>query len=269
MLAFAHPHQRHRDSRRGPGELDGALRIAGKSREQLLHRVRHVGEDAGLEQRGAGDYGNPQTGGGLQHVLRAIQIGLHHPQVEGQLDEAEMVAGAALFGGDLGEARQAERVLLAEALPGGGAVPANPALVHLAFELGEGATDAVFKLRRRPEAELGFGVVQVEDVDGVHAQIGAAAVDLVGQKPGREGVHAAHHVAGRERIGDGAGGQKSGFGADDNFIALEAPEGRADAAFGSLVAVVDGAIEEVDAVFTGGDQGVGIGPVGASSASPR
>ncbi len=204
----------------------------------------------------------PEARGGLQQALRAIQIGFHHSQVERQLDEPEMVAGAAFFGGNRGEARQAERVFLAKALPGGGAVPANPALVHLAFEFGEGATDAVFKLRRGTEAELGFGVVQVEDVDGVHAQIGAAAVDLIGQKPGREGVHTAHYVAGRKRFGDGAGSQKSGFGTNDNFIALEAPEGRADAPFGSLAAIVDGAIEEVDAVFTGGNQGVGVGPVG-------
>ena len=100
---------------------------------------------------------------------------------------------------------------------------------------------------RVTKAELRLGIVQVEDVDGVDAQIGAAAVDLVGQEIGRHGMHAAHHIFGLQEVGDGAGSEEAGLGADHDLVALQLAQSRADARVRPLVPVVDGGVEEVDA----------------------
>ncbi len=65
-----------------------------------------------------------------------------------------------------------------------------------------------------------------------------------------------------ERFGNGAGRQEAGLGADHHLIALHLFERGADAALGSLTAIVDGGIEEVDAAFARRDQRVGVGAVG-------
>ncbi len=126
----------------------------------------------------------------------------------------------------------------------------------------EGAADALVELLAVQKAELGFGIVQVEDVDGVDAQIGAAAIDLVGQKIGIHGMHPAGYLFGFQETRDGAGREESGLGADHDLVALQLPQRCADRTFRPLVAVVDGGVEEVDAAFAGRDQCGGIAAVG-------
>ena len=103
--------------------------------------------------------------------------------------------------------------------------------------------------------------MQVKDVDSVDAQIGAAALHLVVEELGSHGVNASGHVFRLEPGGNGAGSEETGLGRHHDLIALQLAEGRAHGALGTLAAVVDGGIEEVDPVFRGGEQRIGVGAV--------
>src|SRR5439155_12080000 len=199
----------------------------------------------------------------LRAVFRTPREGFHHAQVEGKLDESEMVFRPAFFGADFRELWQAERALLEKAIPGGDAIAADPELFHQPLQTGEGPPDAALKHVARHEAELGFRVVEIEHVDGVHAQVGPAALDLIGQKLRRYAMHAARDLVLLENHWHGARYQEPGLGADHNLIPLEPLQRGADATLGTLVAVVDGGVEEIDAAFAGCDQGVRVGPVGS------
>ena len=73
-----------------------------------------------------------------------------------------------------------------------------------------------------------------------------------------------------KEVGDGAGSQKSGLGADHDLVPLQLLQGRPDAPLRALVAIVDGGVEEVDAALAGGDHRLRVGPVGRVVAgSPR
>src|SRR5579883_548263 len=166
---------------------------------------------------------------------------------------------AALRGGDFGETGPAELAGLAKTVPRGGAVPADLFALDELFETGEGAMDAGVELLPADEPELCFRIVEIKNVDSVHAHVGAAALNLVFQEIGRHRVHAARDVAGRESGRDRAGGEEARLGAHHDLIALELLQCSADLAFGLLVAIIDGGIEKIDAAFRGGQQRLDAG----------
>jgi hypothetical protein len=92
---------------------------------------------------------------------------------------------------------------------------------------------ALTKNLARNFRQLGFRIMQVEEVNGLEAQIFAGAFDLVAQVVGRNAMHAAHHllrvhdsaldvflqeIAARIRREVAVKREISGFGGDENFL---------------------------------------------------
>jgi len=69
--------------------------------------------------------------------------------------------------------------------------------------------------------ELRLGIVQIEDVNGVDAEISAAAVDLVSEKVRRHAVHAGNHIRLQQSGRDRTGREESGLGTHHDFLAAE------------------------------------------------
>ena len=122
----------------------------------------------------------PRRAAASQHALRLIDVRLHHAEIERKLDEAEVMLRAARLRGDSAMRGRLSASFLRN--PSQVAAPYQRILprVHQSLEPRESARGcASSNSLARAEAELRFGIVQVEDVDRVDAQIGAAAVDLV------------------------------------------------------------------------------------------
>ena len=86
----------------------------------VLHRIGHMRQTL----RSASGWPEattamPRLAAACQNVLRAVHKGFHHSQVERQLDEPEMVPAPPSSLAICGQARQAQRVLLAKAVPCG------------------------------------------------------------------------------------------------------------------------------------------------------
>lgn len=111
--------------------------------------------------------------------------------------------------------------------------------------------------------ELGFRVVEVEDVDRPCAEVGEAGFELVLEKGRGHGVLVGGDFE-RAGIGGGqrAGDEVAGLGGDDEFLAAEGAEDLADGAFRALGAVVERGVDEVDAAAQGGIEGFGVVAVG-------
>jgi hypothetical protein len=171
----------------------------------------HFAEHARLRKRGAGHDGDPQARGRREDVVGPRSVSFHHPEIEGQLDEAEVVLRAAFLARDGGQARQTERAFHPKAVPRGGAVPADLAPATRRSSSANAQRIAALELRGSARAELRFGIVKIEHVDGVDAQVGAAAFDLVGQKMRRHGVHALENVLGRSEAGTAPGVRNPAF----------------------------------------------------------
>src|SRR5262245_26459323 len=84
---------------------------------------------------------------------------------------------------------KAQRALLAKTLPAGGAVPTDLTAPGQCLESRKGPADPVVELVALYEAELGFGVVEIEHVDRVDPHVRTAAIDLVLQKTRIHRVH--------------------------------------------------------------------------------
>ena len=139
-----------------------------------------------------------------------------------------------------------------------------------------------WKSGRENFAELRFGIVEVVDVDAIDAEIVEAATDLIFEKARRYAVAAADDVVGIENAGldvfaievvvgigrhRAVGREVAALGAEDEFfagVALfgEVFDGGADAAFAALEAIVDGAVDDVDAAFDGAGDAGGVGLIG-------
>src|SRR6266446_8849028 len=120
------------------------------------------------------------------------------------------------------------------------------------------------------------------DVNGVHAEIAQAPVELVFEEARAHAMATLHDFIGLENSrlnvlaieifvgvrGHGTiGGEIAAFGAQDEFVAREAflrklLEGGADAALAALETIVDGRVDNVEAILDGGDYGGGVGAVG-------
>ena len=171
---------------------------------------------------------------------------------------------------------------LAEAVPGGHAVELDFSGLHHRFEKNECVADAFVKIGARDFAELRFGIVEVVDVDAIDAEIVEAAADLIFEEARRYAVAAADDVVGSEDAGldvfaievvvgigrhCAVGREVAAFGAEDEFFAGESLleqvfDGGADAALAALEAIVDGAVDDVDAAFDGAGDAGGVGLIG-------
>src|SRR5207302_1585526 len=113
-----------------------------------------------------------------------------------------------------------------------------------------------------------FRVVQVKNVDGVQAEVGAAPVDLVDEEVGLHGMHATGEVFPLQKFGQGSRREEAGLGGHHDLVALavaggeELRQSRANRPFRALMPVVDGRVQEVDAAANGRDHSVTICYVG-------
>ena len=69
----------------------------------------------------------PFASGNLEHTIGRLPVRLHHAQIEGKLHEPKVMVGAAGFCGECGDGGQVQLARLAEAIPSGRAIVANPA----------------------------------------------------------------------------------------------------------------------------------------------
>src|SRR5262245_4138632 len=109
-----------------------------------------------------------------------------------------MMRRSADFAGDLGQAIQRQRFSRPRRLPISfpcrRSVMTNPALRNRAFEENKRLPDSLMKFVTVDETELRLRIMQIEQVDGLDAQVLAAAAQLVGKKCRRHRVHASCNV---------------------------------------------------------------------------
>jgi hypothetical protein len=137
--------------------------------------------------------------------------------------------------------------------------------------------------------KLRFGIVEIKDVNAVHAHVGHAAGQLILQKTWSDAMAAGCNVLGLKdsalhvflkKIAVGIGGhpavrsEVAGFRANYHLLARKAfffqlDESGSDAAFAALKTIVDGGVDHVDAVFDGHDDRGRIGGVGAFIGLPE
>lgn len=275
MRGLAHAGESGGDAGGGAGELQRELGVGLRGGPPGAEASRKAVDESGLVQGGAGDNGDAGAGGDFEHInslaveqgMRVCE-GLGHGEVERELDEAEVVVFASGVAREFDETGEREAFVLAglqaEGVPGGDAVVANVARGTKLFEALEGVGDPVLELGEGNGAELSFGVVEVEDVDGIEAEVGAGTGSLVAEEFGLDAMGVRHDMGGMEVGGDGAGGEETGFGADEDFVArgeafLEgSPESFAEVLLGAGVTVVDGGVEDVDAAVERGEDGLHV-----------
>ena len=135
----------------------------------------------------------------------------------------------------------------------------------------------------RDLSELRLGIVHVEKVDGFNSEIVPGAFQLVFEVLRCHAMHAAGQLLGIKNAGlhvlpheiaAGVGGhvaiegEIACLGADEDLIPFEFSgssqllQSCADVAFGALVAVVDGAVEHIDAGAQGSGNGLYVRVIG-------
>jgi hypothetical protein len=279
MGGLAHAGKGEGHARGGAGELEGEFGVGQGFVPPGTEIAGDAVDEASLMKGGTGDDGDAGTGGDFENIdgftvkqdVRERES-LGHAQVERELEEAEVVvaaAGLACEFEDPGEGKAAGQTgFEPESGPGGGAVEADLVGGAKLFEAGESLEETFFELVEGNVGKLGFGIVEVEDVDGVEAEVGAGAGDLVGEEIGVEAVGVAGDV-GRMEVGrDGAGGEETCLGGDEEFVAggdvfVEgAAEGFAEVLFGAGVAIIDGGVEGIDTTVESSEDGVDVAGAG-------
>src|SRR5437764_1383323 len=113
-----------------------------------------------------------------------------------------MMVFACNFLSDFDHLRQIDELTLLgghpESAPGSHTVEADKVLGHGLFEHGEGPENTVAKFAPPNLSELGFGIVEIENVDGFQHQILARTFNLVGQIDGGHAMHSARNLSGIE-----------------------------------------------------------------------
>ncbi len=207
------------------------------------------------------------------HRLVRARERFRHRKIERQLHKTEMMLCAADLAGDFRhrfERKIARRFgILAKRIPRGHAISANFPVSHRRFEEYKSVANPFSKFRSGHFGQLRLGVVQIEDVDGLDAEIPKAALHLVGEIFRRHAMasrcnffrlkNAAIQKFAREilvRISRhfSVRRQESGFRAKHHFVARkplrrELTQCRADRPLAALEAVIDGRIYYVDAAF--------------------
>ena len=208
-----HPHERARDHGEPAHEGDRALRVGRESRKRLAHLLRQLARELRLQQRRAGDDGDAELRGGLEHgdgavadALRGRPDRLVEREVHGQLHRAKVVVVASRIARARHEhletqvsARVGRR---AQPVPCCAAVAGDLAHAAPLLEQLERAGDALPQLALVHRVQLLFRVVQVVEIDGLDAEVGAAARELVGDERRREAVAARDDLVPRARCPD-------------------------------------------------------------------
>ena len=117
----------------------------------------------------------------------------------------------------------------------------------------------VWKVGLVHRAELGLRVVDVVDVDGLDAQVGAAPVELVGEEARGDAVAVAHDLVGLDDPGlhvgapaRDAAASEPALGRDQHVLARDPDlprqraQHRAHVALAALVAIVDRGVHHVE-----------------------
>lgn len=279
MGGLAHAGEGERDAGGGTGELEGEFGVRLRFVPPGAEVPGDAVDKAGLMKGGAGGNGDAGAGCDVEDIDGFVveqDVGegksLGHTEVEGELEEAEVVVAAACLAGEFEDAGEGEAVGLAgfeaKSGPGGGAIEADLVGGAELFEAGKSVEEAFLKLFEGNVGKLGFGVVEVEDVDGFETEVGAGAGNLVGEEIGVEAVGIAGDVRGMEVGRDSAGGEKAGLGGDEEFVAggevfvERASEGFSEVLFRAGVAVVDGGVEGIDTAAESGEDGIDIAGAG-------
>jgi len=286
VSGLAHAGEGEGDAGGGAGELEGEFGVGPGFVPPGTEVAGDAVDESSLMKCGTGDDGDAGAGCDFedingftvqQDVRESESLG--HAQVERELEEAEVVvaaAGLACKFEDPGEREAAGLTgFQAKSGPGGGAVEADVVGGAELLKAGESVEETFLELVHGNVGKLGFGVVEVEDVEGVEAEVGARAGDLISEEIGVEAVGIAGDV-GRMKVGrDGAGGEETGLGGDENFVAggeilVEgAAEGFAEVLFGAGVAVVDGGVEGIDTALESGKDRVDIAGAGGLVGFPK
>ena len=95
-------------------------------------------------------------------------------------------------------------------------------------------------------------------VDRVSGALHGCDKTLMSLLPNHHRVHAAHYIGRGERRRRRARRQESRLGADHDFVAVQLLQRGSDAALRMLAAIVDGRVEEVNAVLRGGEQRIHV-----------
>jgi hypothetical protein len=184
MGGLAHAGEGERDARGGAGELEGEFGVRLRFVPPGAEVTGDAVDKAGLVKGGAGDDGDAGVGCDFEDIDGFVieqdvgeGEGLGHTEVEGELEEAEVVVVAAGLAGEFEDSGEGEAIGLAgfeaEGGPGGGAVKADLVGGAELFETGESVEESLFEFVERDVGKLGFGVVEVENVDGVEVEVGA------------------------------------------------------------------------------------------------
>lgn len=286
VSGLAHAGEGEGDAGGGAGELEGEFGVGPGFVPPGTEVAGDAVDESSLMKCGTGDDGDAGAGCDFedingftvqQDVRESESLG--HAQVERELEEAEVVVAAAGLACEFEDPGVREAAGLtgfqAKSGPGGGAVEADVVGGAELLKAGESVEETFLELVHGNVGKLGFGVVEVEDVEGVEAEVGARAGDLISEEIGVEAVGIAGDV-GRMEVGrDGAGGEETGLGGDENFVAggeilVEgAAEGFAEVLFGAGVAVVDGGVEGIDTALESGKDRVDIAGAGGLVGFPK
>src|SRR3954447_4680802 len=178
---------------------------------------------------------------------------------------------------------------LAKGSPGRQAVAGDVPLLAGLLEGCHGGAQAALEGRPIDEAELLFGVVQVEDIDGLQPEIDATPGNLVPQECGSDAVslvddlvacelQALHVLLAQVPVRIlrqlSVERQVAGFGRDDELtppgrIITGGAQRRADAPLATLMAVVDRRVDEVAPELNGSNDGAAVGDIGVAGRGPQ
>ena len=249
---------------------------------------RHPARQPTLQQGGArtdGDTGGVgdgerAAGGTVGQALILHGKGLGHRKIIRQLNHAKMVILAADVGRGLNhiDQRQIRAIARRDAkpIPGRGAVPADAAVGDFTLEQFEGGADARVEIVAADGGQLALGIVQVVDIDGFEAEVGAAEIDHRFEPSRRHAMRPLDQIIRRDDTGFDVGifepfarigrhlaieGDVAALGRDDDFLTPDLVRGDqfrdhlADGTLAPLEAIVDGSIDQVDAAEQRGAQG--------------
>ena len=274
--------------------MQGTLGVSGHT-DLLGQPWREITGELPLVKRSAADGGRAVGANELQGGKIPVAVGLgrksegfRHSEVEWQLDKAEMILLSAGRASAFEAGGQRDVRLFtngdAERVPRGNAVPSNLGIANRLFHRGEGALEPGAQGFAGDVPQLGFGIMDVEDVDGLKTEIPPAALELVFEIPRSHTVHPTRQFLRLEdsggyvfpgEISTGIGGngaierEITGLRANDEFVTAnfsgvdQVLKGGANRSLRALMPVVDGGVNYIDAGAECGLDGLGIELIGS------
>ena len=225
--------------------MNTGLRVRGKRAQRIANSFRQSTRGLALQDRTAGDCGDPESLGRLKHAhvfiadfLVLKEERFRHGQIEWQLNETQMMIVAARFPGYFQhpfERMIFRRVRLSsKTIPGCHPVIPDLALDHALLQKLKRAAQTVRKFFRRNRRQLRLGIVHVVNVNTIKPQVPQRLSKLILQVPRCHAVRAAGDIGEARDTGSHKGffdvlphvsrrraikRQIAAFGANDNFIA--------------------------------------------------